>query len=77
MNINTLDKELNTRDRWMGNRHLKQENQPTPYARRTTEGEHITQKQRAQKAADYLGEEQWGQKRKNTEVRQTINKNYI
>ena len=64
MIIQTLDKDLDIRDRWMGIRALKQEYQPNPYARRTTEGEHITQKQRAQKAAEYLSEEQWGTKRK-------------
>ena len=43
---------------------LKQDYQPNPYARRTTEGRHITQQQRAQKAAEYLNTEQWGKKRK-------------
>ena len=64
MIIDTLDKDLDIRDRWMGIRQLKQEYQPNPYARRTTDGKHITQKQIAQKAADYLSEEQWGIKRK-------------
>ena len=54
MIIKTLDQDLDIRDRWMGIRQLKQEYQSNPYARKTAAGEHITQKQRAQKAAEYL-----------------------
>ena len=64
MIINALDKDLDIRDKWLGIRQLKQDYQPNPYARRTTEGKHITQQQRAQKAAEYLNIEQWGKKRK-------------
>ena len=58
MIIKALDKDLDIRDRWLGIRQLKQDYQPNPYARRATEGIHITQKQRAQQAAEYLNIEQ-------------------
>ena len=65
--IKTLDKDLDIRDKWLGIRQLKQEYQPNPYARKTKEGKHIPQHQRAQRAAEYLATEQWGKKRKRTD----------
>ena len=64
MIMDTLDKDLDVRDKWLGIRQLKQEYQPHTYARTTKEGYHIPQKERAQKAAEYLATEQWGRKRK-------------
>ena len=64
MIIKTLDKDLDTRDTWLGIRQLKQDYQPNPYARKNKDGTHITQKERAQKAAEYFSKEQWGTKRK-------------
>ena len=67
MIMDTLDKDLDIRDKWLGIRQLKKEYQPITYARTTKEGHHIPQKERAQKAAEYLAEEQWGKKRKREE----------
>ena len=67
MIMDTLDKDLDIRDKWLGIRQLKQEYQPHTYARTTKEGQHIPQKDRAQKAAEYLAKEQWGKKRKREE----------
>ncbi len=64
MIIKTLDKDLDVRDRWLGIRQLKQQYQPNPYARTNSAGMHITQRQRAQQAANYLSGEQWGKKKK-------------
>ena len=50
MIMDTLDKDLDIRDKWLGIRQLKQEYQPYTYARTTKEGHHIPQKERAQKA---------------------------
>ena len=65
--MDTLDKDLDIRDKWLGIRQLKQEYQPHTYARTTKEGHHIPQKDMAQKAAEYLAKEQWGKKRKREE----------
>ena len=62
--MDAIDKDLDVRDRWMGIRQLKQVYQPHPYARRTTDGKHIPQAQRAQKAADYLSTHQWGKRKR-------------
>ena len=62
--MDTLDKDLDVRDKWLGIRQLKQEYQPHTYARTTKDGQHIPQKERAQKAAEYLATDQWGRKRK-------------
>ena len=67
MIMDTLDKDLDIRDKWLGIRQLKQEYQPQTYARTTKEGHHIPQQERAQKAAEYLAKEQWGKKRKREE----------
>ena len=46
----TLDKDLDIREKWLGIRQLKAEYRPTPYSRKTKEGEHIRMEERAEKA---------------------------
>ena len=71
MIMDTLDKDLDVRDRWLGIRQLKPEYQPHTYARTIKDGQHIPQKERAQKTAEHLATEQWGRKRKRETETQT------
>ena len=67
MIIGALDNGIDLRDKCSGMRQFKKKHQPNQFARRTKHGKHITQKQRAQKTADYFSQEQCGKKRKKTE----------
>ena len=58
--IESLSKELDIRDRWLGIRELKRKYNPTPFHNKNAQGQHIQHKQRAQEAARYLSEQQWG-----------------
>ena len=58
--LETLDKDLDCRDQWMGIKRLKEQYQPNPYHRKTKEGTHIKKEERAKEAAKYLSKEQWG-----------------
>ena len=57
--LETLDKDLDCTDQWLGIRQLKSEYKPNPYNRKTKEGIHIHRKERANEAAKYLEKEQW------------------
>ena len=48
------------RDRWAGIRALKREYKPQPYNRKNKEGIIVEQDERAETAAKYLAEIQWG-----------------
>ena len=61
MVIDSLDKDLDVRDKWLGLRNLRSNYNPHPYSRTTKHGEHVHTKQRAQKAAEDLGTTQWGE----------------
>ena len=58
--METFDKELDLRSRWMGLRMLKKGYTPAPYHRRNQGGEHIPLRKRAEEAAEYLSKTQWG-----------------
>ena len=68
--LNTLDKDLDTQDLWMGIRQLKNTYKPNPYHRKQQTGEHIHRKDRAEQAAQYLGTKQWGKIRDEPEARE-------
>ena len=57
----SLDKDVDIRDKWMGIKSLKSEYKTMPYSRKTKGGKHIHKKQRAEMAAQYLEKEQWGE----------------
>ena len=65
--MNTIDKDLDIRDKWLGIRQLKKEYQPNPYARTNRKGTFIRQDQRAQEAAKYFSKEQWGKRKRKEE----------
>ncbi len=79
--IKTIAKELDIRERWAGIRRLKSKFQPRPHNRTDKHsGLHIHMKQRAEKAAEYLSREQWGEKEtgeEETERRKKINRRRI
>ena len=58
--MHICSKELDTRDRWMGIRQLKQGYQPTPYHRKSRKGEHVKLRNRAGATAEYLAKDHWG-----------------
>ncbi len=59
----TIDKELDVKERWAGIRRIKGKYQPQPYNRTDKYmGKHVHMKERAEKAAEYLSQEQWGKK---------------
>ena len=58
--VDTLDRELDIRNRWLGVGQLKSKYNPTPYHSKTREGKHIKWKERAQQAAEHLSKKQWG-----------------
>ncbi len=69
--IKTIAKELDVRERWAGIRRIKGKYQPQPYNRTDKcSGKHIHMKQRAERAADYLSQEQWGKKEAAEEERE-------
>ncbi len=68
--LKTITKELDVRERWAGIRRIKSKYQPQPYNRTDKySGKHIHMKQRAERAADYLSQEQWGKKEELEEER--------
>lgn len=57
----TIEQDLDVREKWLGIRQLKNKFTPHPYSRIDHDsGEHIHRNNRAQKAADYLTNKQWG-----------------
>ena len=64
--MDTLSKDLDVRDRWLGIRQLKHGYQPQPYYRKDTTGNHIKYHNRAQAMAEYLATKQWGEDSKET-----------
>ena len=79
--LHSIRNELDIRSRWLGIKRLRSNFNPQPYNRTDKNtGIHIHTKERAQKAAEYLGEEQWGTKETEEEIktrRQTLNKRKI
>ena len=58
--IESVGRDLDERDRWMGIKSLRGNYSPQPYHMKGKHGEHIHWKQRAQEAANYLRDTQWG-----------------
>ena len=59
--LEAISRDLDLRSRWLGIKELKSKYNPIPYHNTTKEGEHIKLHDRAQKAAEYLSKEQWGE----------------
>jgi len=59
--IESISRDLDLRSRWLGIKELKSKYNPTPYHNVTKDSEHIKLHDRAQKAAEYLSREQWGE----------------
>ena len=57
--LNTLKKELDIRDRWMGIRALKKDFKPTTYNLKTNQGRPIPYEERAEETAKHLNGNQW------------------
>ena len=73
--IKTIAKELDVREMWAGIRRTKGKCQPQPYNRTDKySGKHIQMKQRAEKAAEYLSQEQWDKKEEPEEESERRNK---
>ena len=58
--IESVSKDLDIRERWLGIRELKRKYNITPFHNKNAAGEHIQHKKRAQEAAKHLSEKQWG-----------------
>ena len=57
----SVTKQLDIRDKWMGIKYIKQKHSPNLYEQANARGESVNLGDRAQAAADYLAEKQWGQ----------------
>ena len=57
--LDTLNKDLDLRDRWLGIEQLKSKYSPTPYHNKDRQGQHIRYDQRADKAAEHVSRTQW------------------
>lgn len=51
----TINRDLDARDRWLGMRKSKGKYKPIPYPNKDKEGKHLGWIQRANQAADYIG----------------------
>lgn len=58
--LETMNKDLDIRDRWMGIRNLKNGYKPRPYYRKDMNGNPVTFEKQAEAAAEYLEQKQWG-----------------
>ena len=72
--LETLDKDLDCRDQWLGIRRIKTEYKPNPYHRSTKDGKHIRAEERAEEAAKYLHKHQWGRKEVGTNQEEEQNR---
>ena len=61
--METLEKDLDVRDKWLGIKRLKSTYRPMPYDRNDETGKHVRKKERAVFAARYLKIKQWGKTR--------------
>ena len=59
----TLSRDLNDREQWMGIKKLRKQYQPIPFSRRTKEGKHKPMAERAEEAAKCLAREVWCRQR--------------
>ena len=78
--LTTIGRDLDIRDRWLGIRELKSKYNPIPYHNKNEEGKHLAWTQRAQKASEYLSNQQWGEpsnedERKREEFQHTYRNN--
>ena len=64
--IESVSKDLDLRERWLGIGELKRKCNPTPFHNKNAAGEHIHHKRRAQEAVKHLSEKQWGTNTDNT-----------
>ena len=58
--LETIHKDLDVRDRCLGIRELRSKYNPIPYHNKDKEGKQLSWTQGAQKAAEYLSQQQWG-----------------
>ena len=56
-----FSEELDLRSKWLGLKMLRKGYTPTPHHRRQANGNHISLHNRAQEAAKYLANTQWGE----------------
>lgn len=56
----SVTEDMDVRDKWLGIKYLKQKFAPNLYERADRFGKTVSLKQRADAAADYLAEKQWG-----------------
>ena len=57
----TISRDLDVKDRSLGIRELRSKYNPIPHHNKDKEGTHLALARRAQKAASYLSQEQWGE----------------
>eukprot|EP00975_Prorocentrum_lima_P001237 266252-Prorocentrum_lima.AAC.1 len=53
--------DMDTRDRWLGLKWLKQAYSPTPHSRRKDDGKHIGPRELPEEAATCLSTQQWAE----------------
>ena len=58
--LETLEKELDVRERWLNIRELKRKYTPNPFHNTDRQNKHVHYRQRAQQAALHLSTQQWG-----------------
>ena len=58
--LESVSRELDIRDRWLGIRQMKKQFAPNPYCRKDERGRHIPKDRLAEETAKFLAEEVWG-----------------
>ena len=58
--LETVDKDLDIRDRWLGIRMLRKGYEPIPLAMKNAAGKHVPMPRRAEEAAEFLATKIWG-----------------
>ena len=56
---NSVDKDLDVRDRWLGIKQMKRGFRAQPYIRKDKDGNVVNFQKQAEAAADYLEQVQW------------------
>ena len=59
LTIETVSRDLDVRDHWLGLKQLRKGFTPTPYARKDATKKHIPMEQRAEESAKYFAEKVW------------------
>ena len=69
--LDTVDRDLSIKDRWLGLKQMKSKFQPQMYEKYDMEGKRALPKDHARVTAEYLHAKQWGDTDQHTTTRRT------